>query len=102
MFGGYTPYNWESKNGKGPNDDNETFLFSLNLMKKFKKIKDGPSIYLSKELGPIFGNGDIYLEKDLKYGNTVNCNFLKNNELTQGEKGRFKVSEFEVYKVIFH
>ena len=38
-FGGYTPFSFKSQTGPSPVKDNETFIFSLNLMKKFIKKK---------------------------------------------------------------
>ena len=78
-------------------------------MKKYDiiKIKE-PSICCISANGPIFGDHDFYLKKDMKtggtYGNT-NCNFLSNNnlELTggKGNNETFEVDEFEVFKVIY-
>ena len=103
-FGGYTPFSWQSEEGNPPEDDFNTFIFSLNLMKKFNKIREGPSLYFSKNFGPCFGNGgtDFYLDRNLNFGYTVKGNFLNNFELTGGEKDEFKVLELEIYKVNFY
>ena len=97
-FGGYTPMDWTSI--FEDKTDDLTFIFSLNLMKKYNKFKDGYSIRLNKDFGPIFGIGhDFYLYMDMNEGHSENGNFIKNNELTNGEKN-YKVKEFEVFQVI--
>ena len=105
-FGGYTQFNWKSNEGFSPKDDNDdTFIFSLDLMKKFTKIINTSTVYFSPNAGPCFGEGgsdliigDTY---NLDRGNTINFTFLKNYELTNGCKGFFDIKELEVYKVIF-
>ena len=73
-------------------------------MKKFAKINNTSTIYFTPSLGPCFGQGgsDFYIYGDLNLGTTINCTFLKNNELTNGRHGGFKVKELEIYKVIFN
>ena len=44
IFGGYTPFSWKSQEGYSPVQDKDTFIFSLNLMKKFNKIKEGTTV----------------------------------------------------------
>ena len=100
-FGGYTPLNWESKNGENKNDE-LTFLFSLNQMKKFTKIDNSRSICLHKDYGPIFGNGnDLQFNKDMNTGVSNPYTFFKNRELTNGDTN-FNVKEIEVFKVEFN
>ena len=55
IFGGYTPINWESLDGKDKTDD-LTFIFSLNSMIKFTKHQEDCSIYLYRYNGPCFGS----------------------------------------------
>jgi hypothetical protein len=100
-FGGYTPFSFKSQVGDSPKNDNETFIFSLNLMKKFNKLKEESLIYFCPDYGPCFGNGgsDFFLEGNLDYGSTVNRSFLINSELTNGEKEKYNVNELEIYKV---
>ena len=109
IFGGFTPLNWKNE-GDGIKDiNNQTFIFSLNLMKKYNMIKkDGYGIYCSKGYGPVFGNGDFRLNKDMKQGETYankHCNFFCDNnlELTRGKKESeyYEAEEIEVYKVIY-
>ena len=88
---------------------NQTFIFSLNLKKKFNMInKDGYGISRSKNLGPFFGGYDFGLEQNMKKGKTYannKCNFLSDNNLElTGGKGNsedFQTEELEVYKVIY-
>lgn len=101
-FGGYTPFSFKSNKGYSPKDDDKTFIFSLNLMKKFCRIIEGNLIYFAPNYGPCFGQGgtDFCLYENLDEGGTTNYSFLKNSELTNGESGNFVVSELEIYKVI--
>ena len=50
----------------------------------------------------MFGKGgtDFYINVNLNSGYTTPRSFLKNCELTKGEKGDFQVKELEIYKVI--
>ena len=101
-FGGYTPLEWETNNGLNRYDD-ATFLFSLNQMKKYIKINNKRSICLSKDYGPVFGQGtDLYINKNMNSGNSSwsSANFLKNGELTNGENS-FNVKEIEIFQVEF-
>ena len=99
-FGGYTPIEWKSI--YGDKTDDLTFIFSLNLMKKFNKFKKGYSIRINNDFGPIFGNGhDFYLEMNMNKGRSTNGNYLQNTELTNGETN-FNVKEFEVFQVIIN
>jgi len=110
IFGGFTPLNWNKGNGVTIKDpSNQTFIFSLDLLKKFDMIdKEKIAIGHYDSYGPFFGARDISLEKNMKKGDcyaNVRCNFLSNNniELT-GEKGNdisFQTEELEVYKVIY-
>ena len=110
IFGGFTPLNWNKGQGETTKDpSNQTFIFSLDLFKKFDIIdKNKIAIKYYSSYGPFFGDSDIRLEKNMKkgycYANEF-CNFLSNNniELT-GEKGEFicfQTDELEVYKVIY-
>ena len=101
-FGGYTPLDWESPLYYMNKNDEETFLFSLNLMKKYKKIEEGRSIYLSKEYGPCFGQGsDIGIgSKKMNQGYVRNTNYMVDYEVTYGDS-YFECKEVEVFKVEF-
>ena len=101
-FGGYTPFSFQSEKGYSPKDDNKTFIFSLNLMKQFFRLKEEPLVFFTSSFGPCFGNGgsDFYIKNDLNKGCTINNSFLKNSELTNGEGGNFDVLELEIFKVL--
>ena len=110
IFGGFTPLEWEN-NAKAKFDlANQTFIFSLNLNKKYdmisvkKKAIQGFSI----DYGPNFGDYDFGLTKNLKEGMTYansSCNYLSNNKLEltggNGDNDTFQTEEFEVYQVIY-
>ena len=107
IFGGFTPLEWEKNKSYLTDESEQTFIFSLNLMKKYDMIsKDGYAIYSDE--GPWFGDCDFGLKKNMKEGETYaneSCNFLSdsNLELTggKGESEYFETEELEIYKVIF-
>ena len=107
-FGGFTPLNWDS-NGREKYDNlNQTFIFSLDLMKKYNMISINNEAIICRKDGPIFGCDDFMVYNDLTKGKTYAnglCNFLSNNnlELTGGNGNDecFEIEELEVYKVIF-
>ena len=92
IFGGFIPLNWESGEDLLKLDgNNQTFIFSLDLMKKFDMLnKEKAAIYCDKLKGPIFGASDINIQSNMKkcvtYANKY-TNFLANN--------------FEVFKIIY-
>ena len=118
IFGGFTPLNWETGEDEEFNyikkidKDNKTFIFSLNLMKKYDMInKDKVAIYCGRSYGPYFGGGDFSVESNMKEGETYanartllqGSNFLSNLELTggKGKNESFEIEDFEVFKVIY-
>ena len=94
--------------GNKKDKDNQTFIFSLNLMKKYDMInKENTAIRCVKTIGLILEEEIFLLKKIWKKGKTyVNLatNFLSNNDLELiGEKGNYKVfdiEDFEVFKII--
>ena len=107
IFGGFTPLNWKSR-GSYKDDSNQTFIFSLNLMKKYDIINIKRDAIKCSSYGPNFGDCDIKLNSNMIKGETFangSCNYLSNNnlELTggKGENENFETKEFEVYKVIY-
>ena len=111
IFGGFTPLNWKEENEKGIkyDDSNETFIFSLNLMKKYDMIdfKNKEAIKCWNKMGPIFSN-DFGLFENLKKGESyadVYSNFLYKNKLEltggKGKSKKFETKEMEVYRVIY-
>ena len=110
IFGGFTPLNWEEETEKGVKFDysDETFIFSLNLMKKYDMIdKNKEAIKCWNKMGPVFSN-DFGLFENLKkgesYANTYS-NFLSNKKLEltggKGNSKKFETKELEVYRVIY-
>ena len=109
IFGGFTPLNWNTQGHSIKDLSNQTFIFSLNLKKKYNMIKkDGNGIYCSINYGPDFGCSDFGLKQNMKTGYTYankECNFLRDNnlELTggKGDNESFETEECEVYKIIY-
>ena len=106
-FGGYLSKNWESK-GHWKNDNN-VFLFSIDLKKKYKIENNKDSYYCYDTAGPIFQGLGFY-----NYGNLLEknkfCEYdLRNNyELNEGYN-TYEISgndkslckDIEVYEVKF-
>ena len=109
LFGGFTPLNWNNQGGGIQDLSNKTFIFSLNLKKKYNMIKaNGRGISCNSNNGPNFGDCDFRLKVNMKNGETYansSCNFLRDNnlELTGGcgSYEDFEVEELEIYKVIY-
>ena len=107
-FGGYTTQTW-NKDEECKQDD-EAFLFSINLRKKYEISKGVEcAIYCGGEYGPTFGEGfDLCLCDNFMGVNGSYSNFPKSygrgnstNELTEYNKN-FKISDVEVYLVSFY
>lgn len=85
-----------------------TFLFSINFMKKYDMLNTNRIAIISrKDLGPTFGNYDVSLSKDLKYGTIKaleDSNFflLDNLELIKGrgQYDSFIVKEVEIFNIL--
>ena len=109
IFGGFTPLSLDNNSGFICDKDNQTFIFSLNLMKKYDMInRENSAIQCNRFYGPYFGVCDFGIRADMKKGNSYansKCNFLSGNnlELTggKGENEIFDVENFEVFKVNF-
>ena len=108
IFGGFTPLIWDKTSSQKKDLSNQTFIFSLDLMKKYDMINYHKKAIICENNGPIFGDWDFGLNYNMKNGETYAnsfCNFLSNNnlELTmeKGESKEFITEECEVYKVIF-
>ena len=103
IFGAYTLLNWTTPNSGEINDpnDNLTFLFSLNKMKKYTKIpgKNPNTARSQKNYGPLLGDGtDLGINPNMNTG-WSNCGtFLTNRELTNGDSS-FNLSEMEIFQV---
>ena len=96
IFGGFTPLNWENSGGNKYNKSNQTFIFSLDLMKKFDVINaKKEAIYCTKNNGPYFGGRDFSIESNMKTGQTYansETNFIswKPNKKRKSKKGELK------------
>ena len=112
IFGGFTPLNWDMSGTDKIDENNQTFIFSLNLMKKYDMInKEKSAICCNREYGPSFGVSDFCIESNMKkgeiYANDL-TNFISNRnlELTESEGNSetesFNVDDFEVFKVIYN
>ena len=110
IFGGFTPLDWENSSKSKYDNSNQTFIFSLNLNKKFDMIsvKKKAIQGFSADYGPNFGDYDFGLQKNLREGMTYansSCNYLskENLELTggKGNDESFQTEEFEVFQVIY-
>ena len=109
IFGGFTPISWKNSGDKIFDKSNQTFVFSLDLNKKYEVVNlNKPAIKCSNEFGPNFGNDDIELKKNLREGICYadsSCSYLCNGEteLTgkKASEDKFETNEFEVFKVIY-
>ena len=102
-FGGYTPLDYENSEKYRTKTDESTFLFSLNKLEKFTKIKNGKSLSVYYDYGAIFGEDDLVLGKTniINKGWTCYGLYLTNHELTNGERD-FNCKEVEVFQVNFY
>ena len=107
IIGGFTPLNWQSDKGVSVFDySNQTFIFSLNKMKKYDLIDPNKkkAIYNWDEYGPNFGNGNIRLNKNLNTGESHShggCSFINNDHYELTGFQNFYTNELEVFKVIY-
>ena len=109
IFGGFTPLNWDMSGGDKKDENNQTFIFSLNLMKKYDMIdKEKSAISCNREYGPSFGVSDFCIQSNMKKGETIandNTNFISNSNLElielEGTNETFNIDDFEVFKIIY-
>lgn len=109
-FGGYTESIWDF-NERGYTMDGyksayDTFIFSLNLKKKYKGIKSYVKIYVGRDKGPSFGEGDIVIENEClhrisKCRSPETFGNLKRINEFNGGKEEFIAKEVEVFQVEF-
>ena len=108
-FGGFTPLNWKYDGGFIVDESMKTFIFSLNLNKKYDLFNnDDNAIKLNVDNGPNFGNGDIIIYQNMKGGKLYandKSSFVKDNNLElidkKGEQQTINIKEIEVYQVIY-
>lgn len=111
IFGGFTSQKWDQNSGS-KNDDN-AFIFQLNLMKIYYVIKGKGGIYCDNKYGPTFGNNkhfslcfQDYRGKSLKNWNredeyNESDSFEKNgrqNYTLEGNK-MFTLKDYEVFEL---
>ena len=109
IFGGFTPLDWNNNGYNKYDKDNQTFIFSLDLIKKYDLIdKNKTAIYCNSQYGPYFGGRDFSIENNMKKGETYAnsaTNFITNNNLDlTGGKGNnevFEIENYEVFKVLY-
>ena len=102
-FGGFTFENWESCNEGKWKKDNKSFLFSLNLNKRyFQKDKNtNDNIYCLNIFGPCFSYDLAFKCKDMKKCTSWGkMTYLDNKEMANNENNNFDVEEVEVFKII--
>ena len=101
-FGGYTSRNFRVSSHM--KDDNNSFLFSLDLKKVFKIIPGKNAIYCYPKSGPCFSQESLYIPNNFfkKPGKTRifggPFQFEKDYEINNGEKN-FLVKELEIFQV---
>ena len=92
IFGGFTPLSWNSNKQSLKDIKKETFIFSLNLMKKYNMLNiDKSPIVCYKEHGPSFGNG-TFMDNSQYYRTVFDIDFYKS--LSQGTISAFESSNF--------
>ena len=107
IFGGYTKVGFKNKTSKNNFKDNESFLFSVNLTKIYRAIKDKNVIgHFKEERGLCFTESLYFYDKFLKtpsyISNKINeyfNGFEKVFEMNGGKK-QFIIKELEVYELI--
>jgi hypothetical protein len=104
IFGGYTSKSWDI-NSKSDISDPDSFLFNINIKKKYC-VSNNKGLYKTSGFICDFGGNNFhelwldsnYFSKSGWCDNGNGYNF-KNYELSGG-KNEYKVKECEVYKVI--
>lgn len=101
IFGGFTPLSWTSSNEPVFDPSDFTFLFYLNIKKKYDMLsKESIAVITDERFGPYFGY-DLGLGKNLKvlrFDQNINNFFFYEDLKLNGDIGHR--GEFEVFKVI--
>ena len=96
-LGGFASKSWGVKD----NIIDNTFLFSLNDMKKFERLNNNKAMYDGSNYGPIFGNTwDLYINSTMTSGGehyNSKSVFLQKYEFS--DNGSFNVKEIEVFQI---
>ena len=110
-FGGFTPIPWKSEKKIFMKDqDNKTFVFSLDNKKIYYLISGCDAVYHDKESGPCFGGGrDIAIDRNPIKENTlytIQSSFDykgENQSLSEYQCLNYlKALEYEVFQIIFY
>lgn len=120
VFGGFTSVSWRSPTKPTCVKDFRAFIFSLSHSEKFGiKHFNGPAVVHCKEFMAVFGREnlrDIFLQRnDDRKANNNTSEFGANYKIPKtmiigskeaaehlsGSNLMFKITEIEVYKVIF-
>ena len=104
-FGGYTSFPWEIKDG-GIINDNNSFIFSLNKMKKYNILKPNNAIQTNNNYFAFGGiTSDFCILNNCHSKNSNYCDHIfrtysttEQYELNGGKKN-FTVSSYEVYQI---
>ena len=103
-FGGYTSIPWENK--IKISKDNNSFIFSLNKMKKYKIAKPENVIETGNNYFAFGGTiSDFFIEDDCHSTNNNYCNHYGGTYCNvgkyglNGNKSNFTVSSYEVYQI---
>ena len=102
-FGGFTPTDWSDSGKEGYKDSPRSFLFSLDRKLKYLPKNASQHIYTGSQYGPIFGAGhDLYIVSEFMSSESISS--PKTYSITDSFSGgsQFRISEIEVYQVIFH
>ena len=111
IVGGFCPLPWFVPNANEKfkyfvDYTNSTFLFSVDDKEKYSIKKNSNAICLTKEHGPIYGNGSDFEIVDQCNVNYNNVNNLGNSfECKKSPKeffgdAKYLISEYEVYQII--
>ena len=96
-FGGFASKSWGVKG----NIIDNTFMFSLNSMKKFERLNNEKAMHDGRNYGPVFGNAwDIYINPTMTTGKQQYNNysvFLQKYEFNN--EATFNVIEIEVFHI---
>ena len=106
-FGGYIEKEWKSSGGWIYDDEN-CFVFSLDLHKIYNPVKGNQKYFFYKDFGPNFSEFglqyDLFKKSSLNISKKDEANerftyFEKDYEINGGEK-EFQTEELEVFKII--
>ena len=110
LCGGYCSIGWKSSSYGEYQQDNNSFLFSLDSLKKYNGLQQGNDghVYWSSIWGPYYGSGaSLAISSPMNQANAGYCKINQSHftvpgdsqgksELT-GIKNRFTCAELEVF-----